>query len=418
LQTPRLQVSQQNGTPTNTTLNQTQTTVEYLRDIQPILATKCAGCHTDDTGDGKLNLHDDNHAINGFPGSYYRLVQDYQAQYGLGTPVGTFDSFLPPTLTRYMRSFQARDSLLIWKVFNTRLDGRQNNTRDGDIDLTPGATHANLLTWSEKQSFARWVDLGAPIDLSNQGAWGWFEDDLRPTLWASPTREQANAGEVDRVIVAAYDLESGLKNDSLRLTFNITINGNAAGYNFAQGINPTNGGTVSVPLGVALNFTTLQAVMTVQIQDKAGHTTEIVRSFSANGPPPPSATPSATSSATRSPTLTTTPPTNMPTSTPTQTPQNCGTPAVPFLTAPPNKAVSAKRRVLMNWNDESCSAYYEVIVRQGSKKGTLVFSKNDLTNSQARTSKLTRGNRYVWRVRDCNARTCGAWSSWWKFSVQ
>lgn len=410
LQTQLLAVSQLNGSPAITTLSETQTTVEYLQDIQPILASKCADCHLNDTDDGALNLHADGSPIDGFPGTYYRLVRDYEADYGLGTPSGTFENFLPPTLTRYLRAFQARDSMLIWKIFNARLDGRQNNTRDGDLDFTPSAAHANLMTWAEKMKFVRWVDLGAPIDLSNRGAWGWFEDDLRPTLWASPTGAQANASR-NQVTVSAYDLESGLKNNSLRVTFNIPINGHAAGYNFAQGINPANGATVNVPLGASVNLAVSNAVMTVQIQDNAGQLTEIVRSFSASGnTPTPTRTPTATPTGTR--------PTPTATATATNTPPGCGGLAVPVRSAPPNKATLKKRRVRLDWNDVLCSTRYNVVVRQGGKKGAQVLARDDVADSFVKTPKLARGSRYVWRARTCGGNLCTGWTKWWKFSIE
>lgn len=454
LQTTLLQITGLNGSPTTTTLNQTDTTLEYFQDIQPILANKCAGCHNDDTNDGKLNLHDDNHTINGFPGTYYRLVQDSDAQYGLGTPAGTYSSFLPPTLTRYMRAFQSRDSLLIWKVFDARLDGRQNNTRSGDIDFTPDPTlHGTLLTWAEKQKFARWVDLGAPIDLSNHGSWGWFEDDLRPTLWASPTIEQANAASVSKVTIAAYDMESGLKTNSLSVIFNLTINGHAPGYNFAQGLNPGNGDTLDVPLGTSVNLVSTNGIMTVQIQDNAGNTTSITRSFGSGSVPLPSSTPTlsptvtstptrtptetptlvTSPTATRTPTVTVTPtitgtPTQSPTvtqtpfgtSTVTATPTSlvCGTPPIPTPLAPAQNLNVTKKHILLDWSDADCATRYDVVVNQGSKKGTPILALTDLTVSQVRTPKLVEGAKYFWRVRACNDTNCSTWSKWRKFTRQ
>lgn len=384
LQTPLLNVTQMNGSPATTTQNVTQTTIEYLRDIKPILDTKCAGCHNNDSSDGNLNLHDDANTIDGVPGTYYRLARDSGAQYGFGTPAGTESYFLHPTLTRYLRAFNARESLLIWKVFNARLDGRANNTRSGDNDFTASATHANLLTWDEKMKFARWVDLGAPIDLSNNGTWGWFEDDLRPTLWASPTIEQANAGAVNQVTVAAYDLESGLKNNSLRVTFDVPINGNAAGHNFAQGINPANGGTVNVPLGGSVDLAALETRMTVSIQDNAGHTTTLTRAFGGqdNG-------------------------------------GSCDTaPAPPNALSPAQDALVTTRRVTLDWSDADCATRYEAQVRQGSKKGAQVFARTDLATSQARTPRLNVNTRYAWRTRACNDTVCSAWTKWWRFTVQ
>ncbi len=56
LQTPLLRLTQRNGNPTTVTQNVPQVTIEYFRDIRPILNQRCSGCHTNNTTDGKLNL--------------------------------------------------------------------------------------------------------------------------------------------------------------------------------------------------------------------------------------------------------------------------------------------------------------------------------------------------------------------------
>ena len=292
LQTPLLAPAALNGSPTTITQTVPQVTVEYFRDVQPILAARCSGCHLNDTDDGHLNLHADGTSISGYPGTYYRLVQDYAADYGLGTPSGTPNYFLGPQLTRYVRAFQARESLLIWKVFGARLDGRTNATRTGDLDYDPAgdAIHPNLstltgLTWAEKLTLARWVDLGAPLEQDEY--WGWFEDDLRPTLWAGPTLLQARLAAVSSVSVGAYDLESGLAANTLSVTFDVAVGGAPAGTNLAAGISgPVNGGVVSVPLPTAVDLAALGATLTVRIADEAGHVTEVVRTYSPSYTPP------------------------------------------------------------------------------------------------------------------------------------
>lgn len=335
LQTQLLKLSQFNGNPTVVTNPNRAVSVEYKRDVKPILDAKCAGCHNDDTHDGKLNLHADAQTVQcgdgAWPGTYYRLVVDNHSNtetgcsFGLGTPSGTEAYFIYPQLTRYLRAYQARESLLIWKVFGARLDGRTNATRLGDIDFTPDTTHANLLTWDEKLTLVRWVDLGAPINFpasNTTGAipnafWGWFEDDLRPTLWVAPTLSQAKAGATSNLTIGAYDLESGLAVNSLSATFNIAIGGRAAGANFAANLNPGTDGKVTVPLPAAVDLVANKAVLTVNIRDNAGHITTIVRDYgeaaSATTPPPATPTSAKTPSAIRTPL-----PTNTPT--PTATP--------------------------------------------------------------------------------------------------
>ena len=302
LQTLLLQLTQLSGSPGTVTVAQPSVTVEYFRDVRPILTAKCAGCHADDTSDGKLNLHADASAVScsgqTWPGTYYRLAVDGNdnpnpgCSFGLGTPAGTETYFIGPQQTRTIRGFQSRESLLAWKVLGARLDGRANDTRGGDIDFTPDPAHADLLTWDEKATLIRWIDLGAPIDTCawpghpcGTPTWGWFEDDLRPTLWASPTVASARAGPVSAVTVAAYDLESGLAAGTLSLTFDVAIGGQPAGTNFAAGVSPANGATVSVALPASVDLAASGATMTASIADVAGHVTRIVRTFSASSGP-------------------------------------------------------------------------------------------------------------------------------------
>ncbi len=286
LQTPLLSLAALNGSPATVTQTVQQVTVEYGRDIEPILAAKCAGCHTADTGvngQGNLNLHD----TGASPGTYFRLVEDYQANYGLGVPSGAAEPnyFIGPQLTRYIRAFQARESLLIWKLFGARLDGRTNGTRTGDIDYTPAsdAIHPPLLTWAEKLTLARWVDLGAPIERDEY--WGWLEDDLRPTLWVAPTILQARLNPTGSVVVGAYDLESGLEPNSLSVTFDVAVGAQPAGHNFATGLSPANGGTITVSLPAVVDLAAAGATLTVRITDQVGHVTEVVRTFSPSPQP-------------------------------------------------------------------------------------------------------------------------------------
>ena len=143
--------------------------------------------------------------------------------------------------------------------------------------------HASLgLTWGEKETLARWVDLGAPIDSGQP--WGWFEDDLRPTLWVAPTVLQASLAPVSAISLGAYDLEAGLKPNSLSVTLNVSVGGHAPGYNFAAGLSLANGGVLSVPLPAAVDLAALGATLTVRISDNVGQVTTVVRRFSPSLP--------------------------------------------------------------------------------------------------------------------------------------
>ena len=65
------------------------------------------------------------------PGTYYRLAMDYAGRFGHKPLVG---SWRHANASRYIRMFQSRRSLLIWKVFGRRTDGwtqRRLPDRDG-----------------------------------------------------------------------------------------------------------------------------------------------------------------------------------------------------------------------------------------------------------------------------------------------
>lgn len=292
LQTPLLRLTQLNGRPAAAIRPERQVSVEYHRDIKPILSRRCAGCHSNDTADGKLNLFDDATTLqcgwSRWPGTYYRLAIDRNIdgcpKHGLGVPAGApTPYFIDPQVTRYLRPYQSRQSLLIWKVFGARLDGRANATRVGDIDYDPAmdAVHRQLdltrgLTWEEKLTFARWVDLGAPIESSPY--WGWFEDDLRPTLWTSPSFAQAST-PVTRIRVGACDLESGIAPSSLYVSSSVPVGSFAAGANLAAGLAPSDGGVVDVVLPTAVDLTATSARLLVSVADNAGHRTVVERDF-------------------------------------------------------------------------------------------------------------------------------------------
>lgn len=85
--------------------------------------------------------------------------------------------------------------------------------------------------------------------------------------------------------------------------------------------------------------------------------------------------------------------------------------------SPAKKTVVSKRRVSLDWQDLACSSEYEVIVKQSNPEGVSVFHKTGLAQSQATTTKLAKGTKYVWSVRGCNDDGCGFWSNWRSFQI-
>jgi hypothetical protein len=73
----------------------------------------------------------------------------------------------------------------------------------------PAAVQSNsvpALTPDEKRNFARWVDLGCPVDLSRETPnWGWFVDDLRPTLTVSRPEAELSTSPIHTLRIGAFD---------------------------------------------------------------------------------------------------------------------------------------------------------------------------------------------------------------------
>ncbi len=126
--------------------------VEYYRDIKPLLDRSCAACHTQKNGNppAKLVLDDEtkinapNRGIS-VPGTYYRLAIDREAKFG-HKPVIHNGQWRQTNASRYIREFQSRRSLLVWKIYGQRTDGWTND--DFPTEKVPG--DADTLMWKGK----------------------------------------------------------------------------------------------------------------------------------------------------------------------------------------------------------------------------------------------------------------------------
>jgi len=106
--------------------------VEYWRDVRPLLDRSCIACHTkgsaepagglvlDDDDKGKLTsqqlVEGDEAPTLQLPATYHRLVSHRNQE------------------SLYMRRFQSRRSLLVWKLYGRRLDGWSNDTFPSAVD--------------------------------------------------------------------------------------------------------------------------------------------------------------------------------------------------------------------------------------------------------------------------------------------
>ena len=305
--------------------------VEYYRDVKPILDRSCVACHTQKNEQPAADLvFDDDKTVDlpdadDVPGTYYRLAMDYAGRFGRPPLIGSWRN---ANASRYVRMFQSRRSLLIWKVFGRRTDGWTNddfptetvpgdphtlrqkgkavsdtteNRNRADLDFTgsimpppaavagdyvgPGGKKIRVagLTDEDRLTLVRWIDLGCPIDLDfnpdrpkNTG-FGWMLDDQRPTLTMTWPRPGANP-PMARILVGMYDY-GGLALESFRVVASFPVDGVAPGANLANRFR-------SISEGVwELKFdrpTTLNnGKLTVSVQDRQGNEARIERNFAA-----------------------------------------------------------------------------------------------------------------------------------------
>jgi hypothetical protein len=310
--------------------------VEYFRDIQPILKRSCVECHSDKVNGkkeqvpghpmGNLNLDADDEMISQenlgkFPGTYLRLALDEKARFGY-KPVG-YDSWGYPNASRYIRMFQSRRSLLVWKIFGERLDGFSNDdfpseAKPGDrehlvqkgqpVDLQknrskwdldyvgspmppPNAVKAGTvkpLSDEDRRTIVRWIDLGCPIDLdfnpakpagesSSLRGYGWMMDDNRPILTITDPKPGRNE-KLSRILVGMHDYGSGLDMDTFRVTADFAIDGIKPGENLASRFQPKSQGVWEFRFPAITELK--RGKLIVSIADKAGNINKTERTIS------------------------------------------------------------------------------------------------------------------------------------------
>ena len=201
--------------------------------------------------------------------------------------------------SRYVRAFQSRRSLLTWKIFGQRLDGWSNadhptetvpgnpatlppgtNLSAVDLDYTgtimpPPGSGVPALTENQKMTIARWIDLGCPID---QGPYGWFLDDLKPTLTVSAPRPGRHAGTVTEIVLGAADGNSGLDAGSLSVTADFPVAGRAPGTELADLATPIGDGIWRIAVSPALAVGATGTVR-AEVRDLQGNVTRVAQRF-------------------------------------------------------------------------------------------------------------------------------------------
>jgi hypothetical protein len=299
--------------------------VEFHRDIKPILDRSCVACHTQkaDKPAGNLVLDDDTlrneHVAHRVPGTYYRLASDPKALFG-HKPSGKEGWGEGMRKSRYVWAFQARRSLLIWKIFGARHDGFCNddhpmeavpgdpstlvfkgqpfkpgkeNRQHPDVGYTgsimppPEAVKAGKvkpLSAEDRLTLVRWIDLGCPIDLDydpthpDQRGYGWMLDDTRPTLTLTSPRAGANP-PLTRILVGMYDYNTGLDSESFEAIADFAIDGTKPGANLAKKFTALPGNRWELRLQRPVADLP-RGKLTVSVKDKQGNVTQIERTFS------------------------------------------------------------------------------------------------------------------------------------------
>ncbi|MGH7788399.1 MAG: dockerin type I repeat-containing protein, partial [Candidatus Binatia bacterium] len=244
--------------------------------------------------------------------------------------------------SRYIRMFQSRRSLLMWKLYGQRLDGWSNadhptESSPGDEDTLPPGADVNAadldfigqmmpppgsgvppLSEDEKMTFARWIDLGAPINWGGNGstAYGWFLDDLRPSLDVSLPRPGVNPGPLGLIRLGAADAHTGVDWSTLSITADVPLAGRAAGAQLADLAGQNGDGIYTLSLTPPL-AALADATVHVAVADHQGNITRVARHFAvvAGGPmptatiagPSPTATRTSTATASRTSTATASP---------------------------------------------------------------------------------------------------------------
>jgi len=127
-------------------------TVDFRRDIMPIIAAKCVKCHGQN---GSVpHLTDDLSAAVG-PDAKAYFNRSYESLLAAGSP---------PGYGKYVHPGRARTSPLIWHIFGRNTSRPWDDTfgREGPAQMPPNRHEA--LTDDEKRTFVEWIDTGGLWD--------------------------------------------------------------------------------------------------------------------------------------------------------------------------------------------------------------------------------------------------------------
>lgn len=294
--------------------------VEYWRDVQPIFTRSCVACHAkgaeQPAGDLALDADDEQLQVGALfrdfpgdpPGTYFRLAMDNGRRRAadnlpqFGPPIKGGGYYRFPLASRYIAKFQARRSLLVWKIYGRRTDGLPDELQTAAaaerypqllIDYNPSVMpppaavksgKVQPLSDEDRRTIVRWIDLGCPIDLAYDPAHperrgdGWLLDDQRPTLTMTEPAAGANS-HFDRILIGMHDYNTGLDMDSVSLTADFPIAGQQPGSNLADRMQPSSPGVWELKLDKPIT-SLARGTIKVSVKDRQGNITSIERTFS------------------------------------------------------------------------------------------------------------------------------------------
>ncbi|WP_299074973.1 PKD domain-containing protein [uncultured Paraglaciecola sp.] len=242
---------------------------DFNRDIKPILQARCVSCHEGggSPGAGSNPRLEADLVLDNYPAdnetttsTWYRLVKDNSQSNLSGSPhrFGSATYFARPWLTKYMKAFDSRGSLLYWKAANQRTDNRTDVQFSDDIDF--GASHPTSITNDELGTLARWIEMGAP------GGSQELLDTHDPTLVMTATVPSTDT--ISELVIGTVDLGTGIDVSTL----NVCLRNGGTCTNIAPSAQLHGITTISI----GSNITDMNQVIEASVSDVQGNTTTLI----------------------------------------------------------------------------------------------------------------------------------------------
>jgi hypothetical protein len=128
--------------------------------------------------------------------------------------------------------------------------------------------------------FGRWIDLGCPINTGtgDDANYGWFLDEIRPTVAVSSPRQNRNVTPLTEFRVGVADADSGVSNATFSVKADFAVNGAAPGAELKSQGSFVAPGVFSIVLLTPISNLSTQHV-TASVADVQGNTNVVVVRF-------------------------------------------------------------------------------------------------------------------------------------------